>query len=328
MDRLTRAVFVEFTLYNANVNLLCYSIFLAEFLETGSGTNWFDTQCFKPALLTDATGLFSILFYCIFIIILLYRTKLLIVNMKNQKCGFWGSFWNIIDSLICLLGYSGIGVWTGKFIYAKKAMNLYFNNKDMFINFQHIVIWEYVFNVVLGCLVFISTLRIMSALEYNRRLTALADILRHGGGPILRFSVLLFIGLAAFAFLGYLLFGPTVYEYRNIFVTFGSLTNTLIGRNSLDSMIRAAPTFAEVYFFIYAFCIIFTLLTIFAAILNDSISHVRHEQQKRPEPIGIIDVMKNTVKDILGLFGIHMKHRSSVNFEVDSKLSILIYYLI
>ncbi|XP_063447031.1 polycystin-1-like protein 2 [Mytilus trossulus] len=313
IDRLTRAVFVEFTLYNSNVNLLCYSIFLAEFLETGHGTNWVDTQCFRPSFLTDAAGLFSVLFYLLFIVILLYRTKLLITNMKNQKCSFWKGFWNVIDAFICIFGYSGIVVWVGKFIYTKKALNLYYNDKDVFINFQHIVIWDYVFSIILGFLVFISTLRVMSALEYNKRMTALADTLRHGGRAIFQFSVLVFIGLGAFAVLGYLLFGPAVYEYRNIFVTFGSLTNTLIGRNSLDSMIRAAPTFAEVYFFVYAFFVIFTLLTIFAAVLNDSISHVRQLQLQQPEPIGILNVMKNSIKDMFGLVGIHIKRTDSKN---------------
>lgn len=326
IDRLTRAVFVEFTLYNANVNLLCYSIFLAEFLETGHGTNWVDTQCFRPSFLTDATGLFSVLFYFLFIVILLYRTKLLITNMKNQKCSFWKGFWNVIDAFICIFGYSGIVVWVGKFVYTKKALNQYYNNKDVFINFQHIVIWDYVFSIILGFLVFISTLRVMSALEYNKRMTALADTLRHGGRAIFQFSVLVFIGLGAFAVLGYLLFGPAVYEYRNIFVTFGSLTNTLIGRNSLDSMIRAAPNFAEVYFFVYAFFVIFTLLTIFAAVLNDSISHVRQEQLQQPEPIGILNVMKNSIKDMFGLVGIHIKRTDSKNERKEgTNMSLTIY---
>jgi hypothetical protein len=48
-------------------------------------------------------------------------------------------------------------------------------------------------------------LRIMSALDYNKRMTALADMLYHGGGEICRISILLFIGLVGFALLGYLL---------------------------------------------------------------------------------------------------------------------------
>ena len=317
IDRLTRAVFVEFTIYNANINLLCYSIFLAEFLETGGGTNWVDTQCFKPSLFTDATFLFSILLYVLFTIILIYRTKVTIKNMKSQKCKYWKSFWNFIDFFICVFGYSGIAVWTGKFIYTKEALNLYYNNKDMFINFQHVVIWEYVFNVILGFLVFISMLRIMSALDYNKRMTALADILYHGGGEICRISILLFIGLVGFALLGYLLFGSMVYEYRNIFITFGTLTNTLIGRNSFDHMMRAAPMFAELYFFVYAFCIIFTLLTIFAAVLNHSISHVRKEQKLKPDSVGIVYLMKMTVNDMLSLFGIYINRR---NNNIDTRI--------
>jgi hypothetical protein len=71
------------------------------------------------------------------------------------------------------------------------------SNENISILVHHI--WEYVFNVILGFLVFISMLRIMSALDYNKRMTALADMLYHGGGEICRISILLFIGLVGFA---------------------------------------------------------------------------------------------------------------------------------
>jgi hypothetical protein len=47
IDRYTRAVFVEFSLYNPNVNMFSYSIYLAEFSENGGAYHWADTQCLR-----------------------------------------------------------------------------------------------------------------------------------------------------------------------------------------------------------------------------------------------------------------------------------------
>jgi hypothetical protein len=63
------------------------------------------TQCFKPSLFTDATVLFSILLYVLFTIILIYRTKVTIKNMKSQKCKYWKSFWNFIDPSLYYSGW-------------------------------------------------------------------------------------------------------------------------------------------------------------------------------------------------------------------------------
>jgi hypothetical protein len=49
-----------------------------------------------------------------------------------------------------------------------------------FINFQHIVVWEYLFTCILGILCFAATLRILSALSYNKRLTEVALVLQKG----------------------------------------------------------------------------------------------------------------------------------------------------
>ena len=319
IDRYTRAVFVEFSLYNPNVNMFSYSIYLAEFSENGGAYHWADTQCFRASTITDATGVFSILLYIIFLIIILVMTVKL--GNKFRHDGFkktLTSFWNVLDMVLCVFSYTGTVIWVFKYYYTKSAMKKYYDNKNEFINFQHIVVWEYLFTCILGILCFAATLRILSALSYNKRLTEVALVLQKGAKPISQFAILFMCVFFNFVGFGYLLFGSTVYEYRNIFISLGSLTNTLIGRNSLDSMLRAAPNFAELYFFVYVFFVIFTMLTMFAAILNDSIAEARSE--KAADTIGIVQIIKTVVKDILGVAGIRMKN-ATANRTTESKHS-------
>lgn len=323
IDRQTRAVFAEFTLFNPNINIYSYSIYLAEFTETGGAFHWADTQSFKASTITDATGALSIIFYVVFLIIILVLTFKLFKKFRNE--GFRRTitnFWNILDVILCFLSYAGTVIWGFKFAYTKYAIKEYNEDKNAFINFQHVVVWEYMFTCVLGGLCFTSTLRILNALKYNRKLTEVAEVLQKGANPIFQFSLMFSVVFFDFVVFGYFLFGATVHEYRNLFISFGSLTNTLIGRNSLDSMIKASPAFAELYFFVYVFFVIFTLMTVFAAILNESISEVR--SSTTPDTIGIVKIVKTAVKDILGLVGIRMKsstHQQTAN----SKLTVCLF---
>lgn len=162
------------------------------------------------------------------------------------------------------------------------------------------------FNCILGILCFACTIRLLKALGYNQRLTEIATVLRIGGNEILKFFVLFFFAFSGFTILGYLLFGPNVFEWRNLFVSFGSLTNTLIGRNSLDKLIRASPNFAECYFFVYVFFMLFTMMTIFLAILNQAIERARAHPDYTAQTIGISNIIKGTLNDVLQMFGIHI----------------------
>lgn len=323
IDRQTRAVFAEFTIFNPNINIYSYSIYLAEFSEAGGAFHWADTQSFKASTITDATGALSIIFYVVFLIIILVLTFKLLKKFRNDGCRVTiTNFWNVLDLFLCCLSYAGTVIWICKFIYTKYAIDKYNEDKNAFVNFQHVVVWEYMFTCVLGGLCFTATLRILNALKYNRKLTEVAQVLQKGANPIFQFSLMFSVVFFDFVSFGYLLFGSTVHEYRNFFISFGSLTNTLIGRNSLDSMIKASPAFAELYFFVYVFFVIFTLMTVFAAILNESISEVR--SSSAPDTVGIVKIVKTAVKDILGLVGIRMKsgvnqHTANSKFRLTEK---------
>jgi hypothetical protein len=243
--------------------------------------------------------------------------------MKEGKCHAFKQFWNIIDFILCLCSYVAIVVWICKYVTTKQALQIYYNDKSRFINFQHIIVWEHIYNSILGILCFVSTIRLLRALGYNKRLTEIATVLRVGGAQIVQFFILFFYYFIAFVLLGFLLFGQVVYEWRNVLVSFGSLTNTLIGRTSWDKMIKAAPNFAEIYFFIYVFFVIFTLMTMFLSILNKAIADVRQSHNPREQTFGISNIVKSSVNDILQLFGIHIGRKRRSNKSTSSKYIIL-----
>ncbi|XP_069123236.1 polycystin family receptor for egg jelly-like isoform X2 [Argopecten irradians] len=302
INRETRAVFVEFTLYNANANLFAYVIFLAEFTELGGLVTWSNIYPFRAYQHTGALGTFAMLCYFIYMIVMIYGcVKLVMKFRKAGCCQFFKDVWNVIDTLCVLLSFVGVVMWGLRYSYATQSLAIYYDDPRAFINFQHVVIYDIVFNVIVGILVFIATIRILRILGYNKRMTQLAAVISNAASDLCGFAVVFGIVFFAYVSFGYLLFGIYIYEYRNLFTSLGSLANALIGKNSLDSMIRAVPNWSQMYYFTYVFFVILTLMTMFAVILNQSISEVRADLMKTPQTYGIMDVLGSSVKDILGM---------------------------
>ncbi|KAK3090330.1 hypothetical protein FSP39_010980 [Pinctada imbricata] len=305
IDRGTRAVFMEFTLYNANTNLFLYAQFLAEFSELGGAFNWIESQAFRPVTTVSGVGAFSLLCYILFCFHLIITTVKTVLRMKKLGCkSFLFDPWNVVDSFCVFLSYALIFMFGFRLSYANQAMQKYYDDLGTgardFINFQHIVVWDNSFNVVLATLVFIATIRILRILGYNKRFSEVASVISHAAGELMGFSVVFGIIYFAYISLGYLLFGVSLKEYRSPFATWGSLTNALIGKNSLDKMLAVAPQMAQFYYFTYVFCVLMTLATMFAAILNKSISEVRAESSKEPETFGITNLLTKSIQDVFG----------------------------
>ncbi|XP_061173587.1 uncharacterized protein LOC133182755 [Saccostrea echinata] len=308
IDRNTRAVFLEFTLYNPNRNLFIHAIYLAEFIEIGGIMKWTETQAFRPIVSADMVGSFTILCYLIFLSYLVITTINVFFKVKGHGfLSFIKQPWNLVIILNIFLSYACVAVYIVRVTFAKQTMKEFYDNKlslkinDEFINFNHIVIWDNVFNAFFAIIVFLSTIQLLKILGYNKRFTQIISVVVNAKGNIGGFGFLFILIYIIFATLGTLLFGVKLKEYKDFFSTCGTLANSFIGKNNVKSMVTAVPTFAELFYFSYMFCVIMTLITIFAAILNKSINEVKQTLNMEYEKLGIKHFIGKVIKDLFGI---------------------------
>lgn len=303
IDRRTRAVFVEFTLYNPNVNLFFNGIYLLEFPESAGVVTWVNLQVFRPFQALGAIGTYALLCYFIYIIFFLVSTGRMIYRIHKERCLFFKSTWNNIDLLCTILGFLGVVFWALRYAYANRALDKYYDNKLDFIQFQHIALWDNAFVVVMGVLVFIATIRILQILGYNRRMTQLIAVISGASKDLSGFAIVFGIIYSAYVVSGFLLFGKVSSSYRSIFVAFGSLTNSIIGKNHLDILRGSGgPSLGELYYLTYILIVILIMISMFAVILNLSISVVKQELQAEETVYGLTNVVTDSVKNVVGMF--------------------------
>ena len=299
IDRQTRAVFFEFTLYNPNINLFLSAIYLTEFLDTGGILTWIDLQSFRPYQALGAIGAYALVCYFIYFIFLIVGLIKMILQIRKEGKSFFKKTWNLVDVMCATLGIIAIVLWAMRLKYCDDALGRYYSSKTTFVTFQRVVYWDNAFVIVMALLTFVATIRILQILGYNRRMTQLVEVITGAGADLLSFALVFGIIYSAYVMSGYLLFGPYVKGYRSLFVSFGSLTNSIIGKNHLEIIASAGPVLAEVYFFSYILIVILIMISMFAVILNTSISTVRQEIQAE-KVYGLTNVIADSIKDIFG----------------------------
>lgn len=100
ITRATRAVFLDFAVYNANLNLFCIVKLTFEFPPTGGiiPTSRFHTL--KLIRYVNQFDYFIFICECIFFVLILYYTAEEIREIIYLKGNYFKHFWNYIDIII------------------------------------------------------------------------------------------------------------------------------------------------------------------------------------------------------------------------------------
>jgi polycystin 1L2 len=107
----TRAIFLEFSVYNANVNLFGIATILAEFIPGGGIRPYWR---FDPVRLLhhhETMGPFILGCEIIFIFYILFFTYKFIMEFKAEGLEYFSSYWSFADVTIIICAYSAIVIY-------------------------------------------------------------------------------------------------------------------------------------------------------------------------------------------------------------------------
>lgn len=302
LDRKTRTISLEFTLYNPNVNMFCYVTMLAEFPETGGAVTSALVQPFRAYNNVGALGAYVLFNEIIFLLYLLGGSIKLLISIRKQKKQFFKSFWNLMDMATILTCYVSIAMYIGRLLMVEAVMEKFNEDREKFVNFQHITFWDEVLVCIIGLICFFCTVRMVKILGYNQRISSITSVIKRASADLTSFSVLFAIMFVGFALLGYLLFGRSLTAYSTFLTTVATLITSMIGKTPFDQMRRTEPVLAQVYFAYFVFFVVFILLTMFLSILNESITAIRKEDIADAKRHRVLEILIAKFKESFGLF--------------------------
>ena len=307
VDRQTRAVSYEFTLYCINTNTFTSNMFMVEFPETGGTFPYHLIYPVKVYQHLGPAGLYTLVCEVFFAIYLLILTVMLVVGIVQQKKQYFSNPWNGYDLVFVILSYIAVIMYIIRSIMTNRALSVFQADKKAFVNFYHIALWNVLLVLFLGCLTFMVTLRMLNVLGYNKRIGSLTRVFRRAASDMVWFGLFFTLLFVIYSSLGYLLFGSLLKSYKNVFASMSTLFINMIGMIKFSEIDSSYPVLSKIYFMIFILVMVYMILTMFLSMLSGAIDQV-HEETKQAKEDEMVDYAIKKFKSFM-TYGRHVQNR-------------------
>ena len=102
-----------------------------------------------------------------------------------------------------------------------------------YYNFQRLSQWDELFTTLMAFVSFLSIIKTVHLLRFNRRVSMLGSTLRRAWKDLTSFCIVFFLVFVAFFCSGYMLFGRTLAEYSKLITCVETLMAVSLGRHLL-----------------------------------------------------------------------------------------------
>lgn len=161
LDRGTRAVILDLTIYNGNINMFTQLKLVTEFPPTGGAFTSNVVRTVKLIRYVTSMDYFVLACEIIFIIFILYYTVEEIMEIRIHKLSYLTeSIWNILDIVCILMSYACIIFNFWRIASVNQALDNLLKNLDQHVSFEHLCYWQTQFNNTLALMVFFSWIKV------------------------------------------------------------------------------------------------------------------------------------------------------------------------
>ncbi|XP_051815403.1 polycystic kidney disease protein 1-like 2 [Acanthochromis polyacanthus] len=306
LDMYTRAVFVEFTVYNANVNLFCIVTLLLE--TTAVGAFQFQSQLQSVRLYQSTGGLYIFVMVAeiIYLLFILYYMFLQGKLMKQQRCAYFKNKWNLLELTIILLSWSALAVFIMRNVFGDRDITYYQNHKDQFVSFHETATVDSLLQYLIAFLVLLATVKMWHLLRLNPKMNMITAALQRAWSDISDFLVVIVIMLAAYSIACNVIYGWEISSYKTLVDAVLSIIGLQIGIFNYSEVLNHSPVLGG---FVIGSCIVFMSFVVLNLLVSVILVAFNQEQiyHKPSEEEESVDLL---LKKICSLFGIRYKDKN------------------
>uniref|UniRef100_A0A667XTS1 Polycystin 2 like 1, transient receptor potential cation channel n=1 Tax=Myripristis murdjan TaxID=586833 RepID=A0A667XTS1_9TELE len=294
LDRGTRAVFIDFSTYNANINMFCVIRLLVEFPASGGAIPSYQIRTVKLIRYITYWDYFILACEMVFCLFILYYIVEEILELRIHKFSYFKSIWNILDIVVILLAIIAIIFNIFRTIKVDKLLGKLLQQPNIYADFEFLAFWQTQYNNMNAVNLFFAWIKVFKYISFNKTMTQLSSTLGRCAKDIMGFAIMFFIVFFAYAQLGYLLFGMEVESFSTFAKCIFTQFRIILGDFDYDAIERANRVLGPIYFVTYVFFVFFVLLNMFLAIINDTYSEVKEELSSQKDELQITDIIKQS----------------------------------
>uniref|UniRef100_A0AAQ4QYX9 Polycystic kidney disease 2-like 1 n=1 Tax=Gasterosteus aculeatus aculeatus TaxID=481459 RepID=A0AAQ4QYX9_GASAC len=294
LDRGTRAAFLDFSAYNANINMFCVIRLVVEFPATGGAIPSYQIRTVKLIRYINYWDYFVLGCEVVFCIFILYYVVEEILELRIHKLSYFNSIWNILDIVVIMLAIVAIIFNIFRTVKVDNLLGKLLEQPGIYADFEFLAFWQTQYNNMNAVNLFFAWIKVFKYISFNKTMTQLSSTLGRCAKDILGFAIMFFIVFFAYAQLGYLLFGTEVESFSTFVKCIFTQFRIILGDFDYDAIDRANRVLGPIYFVTYVFFVFFVLLNMFLAIINDTYSEVKEELSCQKDELQITDIIKQS----------------------------------
>jgi len=283
IDRQTRAVFVEFSSFNPNINLIMVSTILVEFLSSGSILT---TARFDPLnLFAESSGIsFKTISEIILFAFIVYFMYIQLRDLyKRGILEYLSDFWSYIEWFIISTAWISFAMLIYRLIVAQQVLDFFKRTSGYgYMKLQSVNDCNLTLTYSLGLCVAFSTIKYLKMLRFNKHITQLGLTLKSCLSELMSFSMILFLIWMAFVQLMYLFYGSYLGGYATLIKSAETAFVVMLGNFDSSQYLQQNPYIGPFIFSAYNIVMICFILNIFISIITDAFEKIRLEYMSNP----------------------------------------------
>ena len=319
IDRQTRAILLQFSIYNANTGYLSIATYYFEILPTGYG-NPFST--IDTLVLTSTqTGFYQFYLICqlLFIIMVFLFVLKEIYKIYRMRCAYFRDVWNWVEILQILFSFLVVVFYV---IKSKKVLNSAIKVKEnpfVSVSFGEAISWTHAENAVSAIAVFIVTVKLLRMIRFNPHISMLMSSFRVSRRLLFSYSIIFTIIFLSYAQFGLLAFGSDIQRYSTFQrMLYSEFLMCLGGKMDLAELKRANRVLGPLFGFSFNMLMAFIFVNFFVAILNDSYEDVKNNTDKQSKEYEMADFILDRLTELVGFKSRSQQKRTDNIYSVEA----------
>ncbi|XP_064595268.1 polycystin-1-like protein 2 [Liolophura sinensis] len=219
VDKRTRLLTLDFTVYNANTNLFCFASLMSEFPGTGGTITTAVILPFRVYQYAGTLGNFVFFTEIMFIFLLAVAVVKLVLKMVKHGVKYLYDFWHVVDFVSLVSCFVAVAMYGLRKFSTEMALHRFQLDGRQFVSFQQVTFWDNMMVAMVGLVTFTCTIRTVKILGFSRRLDAILTVLSMALRDLFYFSLMFLIFLMAFVACGYFMFGQDLKAYQTVLTT-------------------------------------------------------------------------------------------------------------
>jgi polycystin 1L2 len=287
IDRQTRAIFAEFSVYNPSINLVMVSTILIEFLSSGSILTSAKFDPLNLFGLSSLGGIYALIEYLTVLVFMLFILYFMIIESRSMlKRGlkeYSSDFWSLIEWSIIISAWISFATYIIRLETADQVLSFFKKTAGYgYMKLQTVNNCNQILTFSLGLCSSLGTIKFLKLLRFNRSISHLGQTLKICFGELISFSFIFFLVLNSFVQLMHLIYGSQIEGYATLIKSAETAFQVMLGKVDTTQTMMSNPYLTPIIIAAYNMTIVYIILNIFISIITEAFDKIRAQAKENP----------------------------------------------